>query len=241
MGEAIAALKRGGATIVRANIPTEGWIGGPGTEMAMLNRNPESPDAARAGAAPDRLRLRAEARPQRLSARLAADAQPADADPDAGRHHRVQPGAMPTGRCASARTSFSPPRRRAAICRSSNTARPAPMDLRASRSAGARRLYGPAPARRGAVPRRRRRRDRRQGGLSERAGAGRLRRRRRHARTIRSASPSPAAPGANRPCCAWPTPSSRRRARVALRPASPFQAELVAKTSYVTGQLVELK
>jgi amidase len=28
---------------VRANIPTEGWIGGPGTEMAILNRNPESP------------------------------------------------------------------------------------------------------------------------------------------------------------------------------------------------------
>jgi amidase len=27
---------------VRANIPTEGWIGGPGTEMAILNRNPES-------------------------------------------------------------------------------------------------------------------------------------------------------------------------------------------------------
>ncbi len=28
---------------MRANIPTEGWIGGPGTEMAILNRNPESP------------------------------------------------------------------------------------------------------------------------------------------------------------------------------------------------------
>ena len=43
MGQAIAALEAGGATIVRANIPTEGWIGGPGTEMAILNRNPESP------------------------------------------------------------------------------------------------------------------------------------------------------------------------------------------------------
>jgi amidase len=42
MGQAIAALEAGGATIVRANIPTEGWIGGPGTEMAVLNRNPES-------------------------------------------------------------------------------------------------------------------------------------------------------------------------------------------------------
>jgi amidase len=43
MREAIAALEAQGATIVRANIPTEGWIGGPGTEMAILNRNPESP------------------------------------------------------------------------------------------------------------------------------------------------------------------------------------------------------
>jgi amidase len=43
MREAIAALEAQGATIVRANISTEGWIGGPGTEMAILNRNPESP------------------------------------------------------------------------------------------------------------------------------------------------------------------------------------------------------
>jgi amidase len=39
----IQVLEAQGATIVRANIPTEGWIGGPGTEMAILNRNPESP------------------------------------------------------------------------------------------------------------------------------------------------------------------------------------------------------
>ncbi|HEY6257444.1 MAG TPA: amidase family protein [Xanthobacteraceae bacterium] len=43
MREAIAALEAAGATLVRANIPTPGWIGGPGTEMAILNRNPESP------------------------------------------------------------------------------------------------------------------------------------------------------------------------------------------------------
>jgi amidase len=43
MREAIAVLEREGATVVRANIPTGGWIGGPGTEMAILNRNPESP------------------------------------------------------------------------------------------------------------------------------------------------------------------------------------------------------
>jgi amidase len=42
MGQVIATLEAGGATIVRANIPTPGWIGGPGTDMAILNRNPES-------------------------------------------------------------------------------------------------------------------------------------------------------------------------------------------------------
>ena len=48
------------------------------------------------------------------------------------------------------------------------------MDLRASPHARARRLYGPAPARRGAVSGRGRRGDRRQGRLSERPGPGRL-------------------------------------------------------------------
>jgi len=43
MQETITVLEAQGAVIVRANIPTEGWIGGPGTEMAILNRNPESP------------------------------------------------------------------------------------------------------------------------------------------------------------------------------------------------------
>jgi amidase len=43
MRDAIAVLEAAGATVVRANIPTAGWIGGPGTEMTVLNRNPESP------------------------------------------------------------------------------------------------------------------------------------------------------------------------------------------------------
>ncbi len=43
IGNAIAILEARGAAIVRANLPTEGWINGPGTEMAILNRNPESP------------------------------------------------------------------------------------------------------------------------------------------------------------------------------------------------------
>jgi len=42
MREAIAALEAAGATVIRANMPTRGWIGGPGTEATILNTNPES-------------------------------------------------------------------------------------------------------------------------------------------------------------------------------------------------------
>jgi amidase len=42
MAEAIKVLEDLGAVIVRANMPTAGWIGGPGTTMAVLNRNPLS-------------------------------------------------------------------------------------------------------------------------------------------------------------------------------------------------------
>src|ERR1700720_2305506 len=44
MREVIAVLEAAGAAGIRANIPTRGWIGGPGTEAAILNRNPESPN-----------------------------------------------------------------------------------------------------------------------------------------------------------------------------------------------------
>jgi amidase len=43
IGEVIATLEAQGAQTVRASIPTAGWLGGPGTIMAVLNRNPESP------------------------------------------------------------------------------------------------------------------------------------------------------------------------------------------------------
>jgi amidase len=42
MAEAIAVLQDAGATVVRASMPTAGWIGGPGTTMSVLNRNPLS-------------------------------------------------------------------------------------------------------------------------------------------------------------------------------------------------------
>lgn len=40
MAQAINVLEDLGATIVRAAIPAIGWVGGPGTTMAVLNRNP---------------------------------------------------------------------------------------------------------------------------------------------------------------------------------------------------------
>ena len=42
MADAIKVLEDLGAIIVRANMPTAGWIGGPGTTMNVLNRNPLS-------------------------------------------------------------------------------------------------------------------------------------------------------------------------------------------------------
>ncbi|MGL9622652.1 amidase family protein [Bradyrhizobium sp. U531] len=42
MADAIKVLEDLGAVIVRANMPTAGWIGGPGTSMNVLNRNPLS-------------------------------------------------------------------------------------------------------------------------------------------------------------------------------------------------------
>jgi amidase len=51
MAQAIGVLRDLGATIVRAAIPAIGWIGGPGTTMAVLNRNPLSSNKGNAGPA----------------------------------------------------------------------------------------------------------------------------------------------------------------------------------------------
>ncbi|MFN4014507.1 MAG: amidase family protein [Reyranella sp.] len=51
MTQAIAVLEDLGATIVRAALPPIAWIGGPGTTMAVLNRNPFSPLKGTAGSA----------------------------------------------------------------------------------------------------------------------------------------------------------------------------------------------
>jgi amidase len=52
MAKAIEVLQDLGATIVRASMPTAGWIGGPGTTMAVLNRNPLSKNKGNTAAPP---------------------------------------------------------------------------------------------------------------------------------------------------------------------------------------------
>jgi amidase len=42
MQNAIATIEAAGAVLVRANLPTIAWMGGPGTDAPILNRNPES-------------------------------------------------------------------------------------------------------------------------------------------------------------------------------------------------------
>ncbi len=42
MTEVIATLEAAGAAVIRANLPSIGWMGGPGTNMAVLNTNPFS-------------------------------------------------------------------------------------------------------------------------------------------------------------------------------------------------------
>jgi amidase len=44
MADAIKLMEDLGAVVVRASMPTAGWIAGPGTTMAVLNRNPLSPN-----------------------------------------------------------------------------------------------------------------------------------------------------------------------------------------------------
>jgi amidase len=49
MAKALEVLADCGAILVRANMPTAGWIGGPGTTMPVLNRNPLSPRKGETG------------------------------------------------------------------------------------------------------------------------------------------------------------------------------------------------
>ena len=177
MGSAIATLEAQGATIVRANIPTAGWIGGPGTEMAVLNRNPESLSRDEPVRRPIVFlyelkhdlnaylrRWLPEAMPEAMNGtpiRSLADII-AFNEANAGRALRFGQDLFLAAEAT--RGDLREPEYRSARA----------MDLRASRALGARCVHGHAPARRRAVPGRFRCGDRGEGRLSERPGAGRF-------------------------------------------------------------------
>jgi amidase len=169
VGGAIAILEAQGAAIIRANIATEGWIAGPGTGMAILNRNPESStrhEPVRSSIVSvyelkhdldAYLRDWLAATPIRSLADIVAFNE-THADRALRFGQDIFLAAQAT------RGDLREPEYRAARA----------MDLRTSRTLGLECLYGSAPARRRAVSRRGRRGDRGQGRLSERPGAGRL-------------------------------------------------------------------
>ena len=172
MNEVVETLRSAGAEIVRANIPTAGWIGGPGTAMAVLNRNPESKTKHDPAYCPIVFVYEIK---RDLNAYLSewASETPirtmADviAFNDAHADKALRFGQDLFLAAEATRGDLSEPEYRSARA----------MDLRSACGARSRRLYGRASARRGAVRRPDRRRDRGQGRLSERSGAGRLHRR----------------------------------------------------------------
>ena len=118
--------------IVRANMPTAGWIGGPGTTMAVLNRNPLEPQQ---GPACRRCRSCSSTSSSTISISICATGRRAPRSrPWPTSSPSTRP--TPTRRCASARTSSSPPRPRAATCRSWNTNRRGRWICSPPRSAG---------------------------------------------------------------------------------------------------------
>ena len=131
MAKAIEVLQDCGATVVRASMPTAGWIGGPGTTMAVLNRNPLS----RRKGDPARCRSCSSTSSSTISISICATGRSAPRSrPWPTSSPSTRP--TPTRRCASARTSSSRPKPRAATCRSWNTARRAPWTCSPPRSAG---------------------------------------------------------------------------------------------------------
>lgn len=169
MAQAIKVLEDLGAVIVRAAIPAIGWIGGPGTTMPVLNRNPFSPGKGTPGPA-SVVFLYELKRDLNLYLRDWGDPH---ADQDHGRRDRVQHGER---RQSLALWTGPVPGRRADLGRSLGAgiqvgARDGPDGRQGPRHGC---LYEPAQTRRRGVPRRQRRGHRGQAGLSECPGAGRF-------------------------------------------------------------------
>ena len=209
MRNTIAALEDLGAVIVRANIPTAGWMGGPGTDMPVLNLNPESATKNQPRRIPIVFVYELKNDLNALFARLGDG----NTDQDDVRHRRLQqgecraraalrPGHLP--RLRSDPRGFERARirrgtRRWIPARRARSGIDAYMDHHRLDAVLFPGNFGAAIAAKAGYPER-------QVPAGFVAGADRQ----LHAGLSASAPPSPAAPGANRRCCALPTPSSRR-------------------------------
>ncbi len=174
MRDTIDALERAGAVIVRANIPTTGWMGGPGSDMPVLNLNPESAGKNQPQRIPTvfvyelknglnaYLRDWATGTPMKTMSDIVAFNK-------ANASRALRFGQDIFLASEATRGDLSEPEYAAAR----------QMDIRTSRTTRARRLHGDAPARRCSVSRQSRRGDSGQGRLSERPGSGRFHRGRR--------------------------------------------------------------
>ena len=170
MTEAIKVIEDLGAVIVRANIPTRGWLGGPGTGMAVLNRNPLSENKGNPTGSPIvflyelkyGLNLYLKDWATNTDIKTMADIiafNAAHAEEGAA----LRPGPLPRRR---------PHQRRFERARIQIGARHGSARRQDARHG---RLHEPAQARRGAVSRQQRLRDLGEGGLSQRPGARGLR------------------------------------------------------------------
>ncbi len=217
MGQALAVLQDAGATprCAPASRPRAGSAGR-APNMAVLNRNPLSKNRE-IRACVDRFPLRAEARPQSYlrdwavgtDIKTMADViafNQANADKALRFGQDLFLGGRRNGR-RSVRARVHARRARWISCPPRNAA-----------STPARRQHQLDAV---VFPAQRRGRSPGQAGYPQRDGAGRLHRRLRRqgdAGLSTSASPSPAAPGARRGCCASPTLYASRRLNVYVRP-----------------------
>ena len=194
---------------MRAAIPAIGWIGGPGTTMAVLNRNPLSRNKGTAG----------HARPSCSSTSSSATSISTCATGRPARKIKTMADVIAFNMAnADKALRYGQDLFLAAEATRGDLSEleyksARAMDLMAAKERGLDAYMSQHKLDAVVFPGASGSAHRRQAGLSQRAGAGRLHLRRRQdrkRRTIRSASPSPAAPGAKPSCCASPTPTSRR-------------------------------
>ena len=215
MTTALKVLADCGAVLVRASIPTAGWIGGPGTTMNVLNRNPLS---RRKGelATPSVVFVYELKRDLNLYLRDWATGTKIRTMADIVAFNRANAAkALRFGQdlflaAEATRGDLSELEYRSARAMDLLHARTRGLDAYMAQHKLDAVVFPGMCGMRASPPRRAIPASR-----CRRACAAESTARRR--RTFRSASPSPAAPGARQRCCGWPTPTSRRPGRAGRR------------------------